>query len=102
METKKKLNKIDRYLIFSIAALCVYTVIEQLLTIKLGFERSTLTTCFYGAFGGEILACCVIKVFNIKNEDREQASSLISGIPYSNSFGGVVNCTSTESEGGEG
>lgn len=111
MEAKKKLNKIDRYLIFSIAALCVYTVIEQLLTIRLGFERSTLTTCFYGAFGGEILACCVIKVFNIKNEDKEQAQSLISGnitapysgtvvVPYSNTFGGIVNCTSTESEGG--
>lgn len=103
----KKLNKIDKYLIFSIAALCVYTVIEQLLTVRLGFERSTLTTCFYGAFGGEILACCVIKVFNIKNEEKEQANNLISGsfvVPLNNTFGGVTvtNCTSTESEGGEG
>lgn len=66
----KKLNKIDKYLIFSITALCIYTIVEQVLSFKLGYERSTLTTCFYGAFGGEILGCVVIKVFNIKQEDK--------------------------------
>lgn len=68
----KKLGKLDRYLIFSILALCVYTVVEQVLSYRLGYERSTLTTCFYGAFGGEILGCVVIKVFNIKQEDKLQ------------------------------
>lgn len=100
----KSLNKIDKYLIFSIAALCIYTVVEQLLTIKLGFERSTLTTCFYGAFGGEILACCVIKVFNIKNEDKEQANSLMSvseTAPLNYTWGGI-SLTSAEGDGGEG
>lgn len=63
-----KLNKIDRYLIFSISALVIYTIVEQILVCCTGFERSTLTTCFYGAFGGEILGCVVIKVFNIKAE----------------------------------
>ena len=66
----KKLNRLDKYLIFSIAALCLYTVIEQLLSFYTGYERSTLTTCFYGAFGSEILGCVVIKVFNIKQEER--------------------------------
>lgn len=63
-----KLNKIDYFLTLTIFLLVVYTVIEQILTCVTGFERSTLTTCFYSAFGGEILGCVVIKVFNIKHE----------------------------------
>lgn len=63
-----KLNKIDYFLTLTIFLLVVYTIIEQILTCVTGFERSTLTTCFYSAFGGEILGCVVIKVFNIKHE----------------------------------
>jgi len=63
-----KLNKIDYFLTLTIILLVVYTIIEQILTCVTGFERSTLTTCFYSAFGGEILGCVVIKVFNIKHE----------------------------------
>lgn len=72
MKEKKKLNKLDKYLIFSVCALIIYTIIEQILSMKVGYERSTLTTCFYAAFGGEILSCVVIKVFNIKQETDEK------------------------------
>lgn len=68
---KKPLNKLDKYLIFSVTVLILYTIVEQILSVKVGVERSTLTTCFYAAFGGEILSCVVIKVFNIKNEESE-------------------------------
>lgn len=70
------MKKLDKYLIFSILALCTYTVVEQILSYKLGYERSTLTTCFYGAFGGEILGCVVIKVFNIKAEEKMDSSGI--------------------------
>lgn len=72
MKEKKPLNKLDKYLIFSVTALIIYTIVEQVLTSIHGFERSTLTTCFYGAFGGEILSCVVIKVFNIKHGEDEK------------------------------
>lgn len=73
MKEKKPLNKLDKYLIFSVTALIIYTIVEQVLCGIFGYERSTLTTCFYGAFGGEILSCVVIKVFNIKNgEDNKE------------------------------
>lgn len=62
------MNKLDKYLIFSVTVLIIYTIVEQVLCGVFGYERSTLTTCFYAAFGGEILSCVVIKVFNIKNE----------------------------------
>lgn len=82
---KKPLNKLDKYLIFSVTALIIYTVVEQILTLKVGFERSTLTTCFYGAFGGEILSCVVIKVFNIKHdkdEDKKKEEPVYSDDDY--------------------
>lgn len=68
MKEKKEINKLDKYLIFSVTVLIVYTIVEQFLSARFGYERSTLTTCFYAAFGGEILSCVVIKVFNIRNE----------------------------------
>lgn len=71
MKEKKPLNKLDKYLIFSVTALIVYTIVEQVLCGIYGYERSTLTTCFYAAFGGEILSCVVIKVFNIKKEPED-------------------------------
>lgn len=67
---KEPLNKLDKYLIFSIVVLIVYAIIEIIVSCVSGYERSTLTTCFYAAFGGEILSCVVIKVFNIKNESE--------------------------------
>ncbi len=70
---KEPLNKLDKYLIFSVTVLLIYTIVEQFLSAKFGYERSTLTTCFYAAFGGEILSCVVIKVFNIKNEGKDDS-----------------------------
>lgn len=78
---KKPLNKLDKYLIFSVTVLILYTIVEQILSIKVGVERSTLTTCFYAAFGGEILSCVVIKVFNIKNEESDDEEEPIPPVP---------------------
>lgn len=78
---KKPINKLDKYLIFSVTVLIIYTIIEQILSVKVGVERSTLTTCFYAAFGGEILSCVVIKVFNIKNEGSSEDEEIIPPTP---------------------
>jgi len=67
---KKKLNKLDRYIIFSFTVLLTYTGIELTLATLTGISHDTLTTCLYAAFGGEVLAAALIKVFNIRNEDR--------------------------------
>jgi len=71
--SRKKLNKLDKYLIFSIVVLLLYTVVEQVLSVRTGYERSTLSTCLYSAFGGEIMGCVVIKVFNIKHEPSDDS-----------------------------
>ena len=66
MKEKKKLSKLDRYLIFSIGVLLVYTVAEMVLTSLTGFDHSTLTTCIFSAFGGEFMLAALIKIYNIR------------------------------------
>lgn len=68
MRDKKTL---DKYVIFSIAVLLIYTVAERAITILTGISADTLTTCFYAAFGGEILSCCLIKIFKLKEGENE-------------------------------
>ncbi len=65
----KKLHVLDIYVIFSIAALVIYTIVSQLIIIKTGMQLDTLTTCFFACFGGEILSACLIKIFKLKNND---------------------------------
>ena len=67
----RKLNGLDKYVIFSIFLLLVYTVAEFFTSSVTGISHDTLTTCFYAAFGGEILSCALIKVFKLKDEDKE-------------------------------
>jgi hypothetical protein len=67
---KTKLNKLDRYLIFSIIVLLVYTVAEMTVSSLTGIDHSTLTTCVFSAFGGEFFFAGLIKIFNIKKGEQ--------------------------------
>jgi len=66
----KKLNKLDKYIIFSIIVLLIYTITSIILFIIKDIEMSTLTPYVYGTFGGEFFLAALIKVFNIRNETR--------------------------------
>ena len=70
--TKKQLSKLDRYLIFSISFLLIYTVAEMVTATITGIEHPTLTTCVFSAFGGEFLMAALIKIFNIKSGEEKQ------------------------------
>lgn len=67
----KKVASLTLYVVFSIAALIIYTVVEQVVSTISGISHDTLTTCFYSVFGGEILCCALIKIFKLK-EGAEQ------------------------------
>lgn len=69
MGGKKKLSTLDKYVIFSITVLLVYAIVERVLTVYTGMAADTLTTCVYAAFGGEILSCCLIKIFKLRSEE---------------------------------
>lgn len=68
---RKRLNGLDVYVIFSIAVVMIYTIAEFIVSSITGAEHSTLTTCLYGFFGGEVVSAAVIKVFKIKHNSAE-------------------------------
>lgn len=69
---KKKMKALDKYVIFSIALLILFTVAQFYVLIKTGVEASALTTCFFSVFGGEILTCGLIKIFKLKGSEKEK------------------------------
>ncbi|MBO7450919.1 MAG: hypothetical protein J6U54_11190 [Clostridiales bacterium] len=71
MSKKKKLHGLDIYVIFSIAALVIYTIVSQFIAVRTGMTLDTLTTCFFGFFGGEIVTCALIKIFKLKENKKE-------------------------------
>ena len=72
---KPKINTLDIYVIFSIFVLLLYTVISQIVAIFYNVQLDTLTTCFFAAFGGEILSACLIKIFKLKKTEETTANT---------------------------
>lgn len=79
MAKKNKNHALDKYVIFSISAMVIYTIISHIILITTGYTDSTLTTCFFGFFGGEIVTCALIKIFKLMDtkKKREDAGSII-------------------------
>ncbi len=65
-------HSLTLYVVFSIFVLIVYTIVEQILSTVFGVAHDTLTACVYAAFGGEILACALIKIFKLKEEKPKE------------------------------
>ena len=67
---KKKLGGLDKYVIFSIAVVLLYTVIEFIFSTVTQVSHDTLTTCVYGFWAGELVTLGLIKIFKLKTEDN--------------------------------
>ena len=67
----RKINALDIYVIFSILSLIIYTIISQNIAIRNGIILDTLTTCFFGFFGGEIVTCGLIKIFKLHDSTKQ-------------------------------
>ena len=65
----KKLTDLDKYVLFSIALLLIFSVTELIISTITGISHDTLITAFFACFGGEILSCAVIKIFKLKRGD---------------------------------
>lgn len=63
---RRRLNALDRYVIFSITVTVLYTVAEFIVSTITGVEKTTLTACVYGFFAGEIVTAGLIKIFKLK------------------------------------
>lgn len=64
-------HSLDRYVVFSIAMLIIYTIVAIWASFK-GVQYDTLTTCFYTCFGGEILSCALIKIYKLKEPSNPE------------------------------
>ena len=62
---------LDKYVIFSIVCLLVFTITEIILQAVTGMEQGVLITCFYACFGGELFMCAMIKRLKIKKGDTD-------------------------------
>lgn len=68
---KKKLGALDKYVIFSIGVTIIYTIVEFIFSTMCGISHDTLTTCVYAFFAGEVVTSGLIKIFKIKEENKE-------------------------------
>lgn len=68
------MKSLDKYVIFSISIMLIYTVVELVLSTISGMEHSALTDKFFLVFGGEIFSCALIKIFKLKGEKNEQGT----------------------------
>ena len=64
---KKGISALDKYVIFSFSNIIIFTIIALVYQFYTGNEiSSTLITCFFGVFGGELLMLCMIKRLKLK------------------------------------
>lgn len=69
--TIKKMSTLDKYCIFSFTCLLIFTVAMVIVQTLTGTTQDTLITCFFSAFGGELLLCAMIKRLKLKRGDEE-------------------------------
>ena len=69
---RKKDNALAKYVIFSLAIVIIYTVVEFTFSTITGVSHDALTTCVYGFWGGEIVMSALIKIFKIKSKETEE------------------------------
>lgn len=71
-QSKKKLNDLDKYLIFAFTSLILFTIAVLIIYIFVHDEPAVLVGCFFGAFGGEILMCALIKRLKLRKEMKDK------------------------------
>lgn len=66
----KTTKDLDLYVRFSIAIAIIFTIAVLIIFIITGLEPSTLITCFFAMFGGEVFFCAMIKLFKLHTEEK--------------------------------
>ncbi len=75
ISTKLKDMPLSHYVAFSIAVLLIYTVVSLILSCY-GVQNDVLTENVYRCFGGEMLFCCLIKLFKLHKEVKVKNGSI--------------------------
>ena len=69
---RKRTRALDKYVVFSITILLIFTVAQMIVTAITGTEQSTLITCFFACFGGELFLCAMIKRLKLKEGNKNE------------------------------
>lgn len=64
------MSGLDKYCVFSIAVLLIFTAIMAVVQTITGNTQDTLITCFFATFGGELFMCAMIKKMKLKKENN--------------------------------
>ena len=68
---KHKFSDLDKYVIFSLTSVIIFTIIAIIYQWFHDMElSSTLITCFFACFGGELLMLCMIKRLKLKKGEE--------------------------------
>ena len=70
MRSRKKSSGLDKYVIFSFVVLIVFYVAEFITSTVTGIEKTSLITAVTSVWGGEVLSCCLIKIFKLREEPK--------------------------------
>lgn len=72
---RKRASGLDKYVIFSMTILLIFTACEMVITAITGVEQITLITCFFACFGGELFACARIKRYKLKEGAKDEVDN---------------------------
>lgn len=68
---RRKMRSLTKFVVFSLAMIILYTVTAIVYQWVSGQElSSTLTTCYFACFSGEVLSASLIKIFKLKEENN--------------------------------
>lgn len=67
---KKKMNTLDKYIIFCLGFLVIYTIAHTVIFAITGVEAKVLDALVFAAFGGELLYCFLIKRLKLHEEAK--------------------------------
>lgn len=65
---KKRLNTLDRYIIFCFSFITIYTIVHTIIFAITGLEAKVLDRLVFALVGTEILLCFLIKRFKLHEE----------------------------------
>ena len=70
MKKSRKLHALDKYIVFCLTVLVLYTIAQTVIFALTGNEAKVLDTLVFGSFSGEMLFCFLIKRFKLHEEAK--------------------------------
>lgn len=67
-----KKRKLDRYVIFSLTALILFTIVIIILITITEKNYDSIITAFFMTFGGELFSCVIIKWLRLKEKKEDE------------------------------